>query len=77
VLLLVADGLTNAAIAEWLWITPGTVRRHLENVYEKLYVHTRTAAVARCAQEVSSRVVVGGAAWRRASGEGVICYDLT
>ncbi len=44
---LVADGLTNAAIAEWLWITPGTVRRHLENVYEKLGVHTLTAAVAR------------------------------
>ena len=45
VLLLVADGLTNAAIAERLWITPGTVRRHLENVYDKLGVHTRTAAV--------------------------------
>ncbi len=46
VLLLVADGLTNAAIAERLWISPGTVRRHLENVYTKLGVHTRTAAVA-------------------------------
>lgn len=45
VLLLVADGLTNARIAERLWITPGTVRRHLENVYAKLGVHTRTAAV--------------------------------
>jgi DNA-binding CsgD family transcriptional regulator len=47
VLLLVGEGLTNAAIAERLWITPGTVRRHLENVYSKLGVHTRTAAVAR------------------------------
>ena len=47
VLRLVADGLTNAAIAERLWISPGTVRRHLENVYSKLGVHTRTAAAAR------------------------------
>ena len=46
VLRLVAEGLTNAAIAERLWISPGTVRRHLENVYSKLGVHTRTAAVA-------------------------------
>ena len=42
---LVADGLTNAEVAERLWISPGTVRRHLENVYGKLGVHTRTAAV--------------------------------
>src|SRR5438874_1556039 len=29
------------------WSTPTTVRRHLENVYAKLGVHTRTAAVTR------------------------------
>ena len=46
VLKLVAEGMTNAQIAEQLWISPGTVRRHLENIYEKLGVHTRTAAVA-------------------------------
>jgi DNA-binding CsgD family transcriptional regulator len=46
VVLLVAEGLTNAQIAERLWISPGTVRRHLENVFAKLGVHTRTAAVA-------------------------------
>ena len=45
VIALVADGLTNAEVAERLWISPGTVRRHLENVYGKLGVHTRTAAV--------------------------------
>ena len=46
VLNLVAEGLTNGEIAQRLWISPGTVRRHLENIYEKLGVHTRTAAVA-------------------------------
>ena len=44
---LVAMGNTNAEISEALWIAPGTVRKHLENVFEKLEVHTRTAAVAK------------------------------
>lgn len=43
---LVAAGKTNAEIAETIWIAPGTVRKHLENVYEKLGVSSRTAAVA-------------------------------
>ena len=47
VLELVARGLTNAEVAQELWLSPGTVRRHLENAFAKLGVHTRTAAVAR------------------------------
>ena len=43
----VARGKTNAQIAETLWLSPGTVRKHLENAFAKLEVHTRTAAVAR------------------------------
>ena len=43
---LVAEGRTNAEIAESLWVSRGTVRKHLENVYAKLGVHTRTAAAA-------------------------------
>jgi DNA-binding CsgD family transcriptional regulator len=43
----VARGKTNPEIAEILWITPSTVRKHLENVYAKLGVRTRTAAAAR------------------------------
>jgi len=45
VLEIVAQGLTNGEIAQRLWISPGTVRRHLENAYAKLGLHTRTAAV--------------------------------
>ena len=47
VLAWVARGKTNAEIAELLWLAPSTVRKHLENVYAKLGVTTRTAAVAR------------------------------
>jgi DNA-binding CsgD family transcriptional regulator len=47
VLAWVARGKTNAEIAELLWLAPSTVRKHLENVYAKLGVSTRTAAVAR------------------------------
>jgi DNA-binding CsgD family transcriptional regulator len=42
----VARGKTNAEIAQLLWLAPSTVRKHLENVYAKLGVNTRTAAVA-------------------------------
>jgi DNA-binding CsgD family transcriptional regulator len=46
VLAWVARGKTNAEIARLLWLAPSTVRKHLENVYAKLGVSTRTAAVA-------------------------------
>jgi DNA-binding CsgD family transcriptional regulator len=44
---LVAAGATNAQIGSALGISPATVRKHLERVYAKLNVSTRTAAVAR------------------------------
>jgi DNA-binding CsgD family transcriptional regulator len=50
ILALIAEGRTNAEVATALWISPATVRKHLENVYTKLGVTTRTAAV-RCARE--------------------------
>jgi DNA-binding CsgD family transcriptional regulator len=44
VLELVAQGLTNTEIATRLVITRTTVRTHLENIFAKIGVHTRTAA---------------------------------
>ena len=46
VLDLLAQGLTNKEIAERLFITPNTVKRHLKAIFEKLGVHTRSAATA-------------------------------
>jgi DNA-binding CsgD family transcriptional regulator len=43
----VARGKTNREIASLLCVSPHTVRKHLEHAYEKLGVHTRTAAIAR------------------------------
>jgi DNA-binding NarL/FixJ family response regulator len=47
VLHLVAAGHTNTQIARRLGISEGTVRTHLENIYEKLHVSSRTAAVTQ------------------------------
>jgi DNA-binding CsgD family transcriptional regulator len=44
---LLAAGHTNPQIARRLGISEGTVRTHLENIYERLGVSSRTAAVIR------------------------------
>lgn len=46
VLRLVASGMTNREIAACLFIAPGTVRKHLDNIYAKLGVRSRAQAVA-------------------------------
>jgi DNA-binding NarL/FixJ family response regulator len=46
VLSLVAQGLSNSAVAARLHLTEGTVKSHLVRVYTKLDVDSRTAAVA-------------------------------
>jgi len=49
VLDLLAQGMTNKEIAEKLVITTNTVKRHLKAIFEKLDVHTRSAATAKVA----------------------------
>jgi DNA-binding NarL/FixJ family response regulator len=44
---LLAAGHTNTQIARRLGISEGTVRSHLEDIYERLNVSSRTAAVTR------------------------------
>lgn len=44
---LVAAGHSNAEIAERLFVSPRTVRKHLENIFERLGVSNRTAAAAQ------------------------------
>ena len=44
VLGLVATGMTNAQVAERLYLSPRTVQRHLNSVYHKIGVGSRTAA---------------------------------
>lgn len=46
VLQLLAEGMTNAQLAERLSISPSTVSSHLERIFVKLDVTTRGAAVA-------------------------------
>jgi DNA-binding CsgD family transcriptional regulator len=47
VLVLVADGKTNMQIAHQLLLSSRTVQKHLEHVYDKLGVRTRTAAAMK------------------------------
>jgi DNA-binding CsgD family transcriptional regulator len=47
VLVLVADGKTNQQIADHLSLSSRTVQKHLEHVYDKLAVRTRTAAAMK------------------------------
>lgn len=47
ILRLMAVGMRNQEIAEQLFISPSTVKRHIANAYGKLGVSHRTEAVAR------------------------------
>jgi len=50
---LLARGLTNKEIADALVITTNTVKRHLKAIFEKLEVHTRSAAAAKAISNTS------------------------
>lgn len=47
VLVLIADGLSAPDVGRRLHLSPATVKTHLQNLYEKLGVSDRAAAVAR------------------------------
>jgi DNA-binding CsgD family transcriptional regulator len=55
----VARGKTNDEIAAALVVSPHTVRKHLEHAYEKLGVHTRTAAVHRAFAHLNGAAPAG------------------
>ncbi len=45
--MLLAEGLSNKEIAQKTNISAGTVRNHLEHIFEKLHVRCRTEAAAK------------------------------
>ena len=47
ILQLIVDGCSNAAIAEKLYITVGTVKTHVRNILNKLAAEDRTQAAVR------------------------------
>jgi len=51
---LVAAGHTNAQIARQIGVSQGTVRIHLQNIYERLQVSSRTAAVTRAFPDLAA-----------------------
>jgi DNA-binding NarL/FixJ family response regulator len=44
---LIAQGLTNGAIAEKLVLSPKTIRNHVSNIFSKLQVATRSEAIIK------------------------------
>ena len=48
---LVAEGLSDAQIAERLFLSPHTVHRHIANIRTKLRVPSRAAAVAHATRQ--------------------------
>jgi two-component system, NarL family, response regulator LiaR len=47
VLNLLSQGLSNAEIADRLFVSPNTIKTHVTRVFEKLEVNNRTKAVAK------------------------------
>ncbi len=50
VLVLLHEGISNREIAERLFVSTGTVKRHTHNIYGKLEVNNRTQAIVRAGE---------------------------
>lgn len=50
VLFLLATGLPNKALAEKLFVSPGTIKTHTLNLYQKMNVANRTAAILKAVE---------------------------
>ena len=53
ILLLINDGLSNQQIADKLFISENTIKKHISNIFQKLRVERRTEAI-RKARELSA-----------------------
>ncbi|MGH2617340.1 MAG: response regulator transcription factor, partial [Thermomicrobiales bacterium] len=51
VLALVADGRSNKAIAEALFVSPNTVKTHITSLFHKMQVHSRAQLAATAARQ--------------------------
>jgi DNA-binding CsgD family transcriptional regulator len=68
VLTLVGAGLSTAQIAEALWLSTGTVRKHAEHIRERLGVHSLTAAAAAALSHAPADLRSAGGVVRRRPG---------
>jgi DNA-binding CsgD family transcriptional regulator len=50
ILLLMHEGLSNQQIAEKLFISENTIKKHISNIFQKLQVERRTEAVKKARQ---------------------------
>jgi LuxR family maltose regulon positive regulatory protein len=47
VLTLLSQGLSNKEIASKMYLSSETIKKHVYNIYQKLYVHSRISAIER------------------------------
>lgn len=67
VLIWVSDGKTNVEIGLILGTSPRTIQKHLEHIFEKLGVATRTAAAVRVLALTASHATASGVSLSQAA----------
>ncbi|MNP63063.1 Transcriptional regulatory protein DegU [compost metagenome] len=51
VLKYISDGMANRSIAERMYLSEGTVKNFISNIYSKLNVHNRASAMKKASDE--------------------------